>query len=159
MRTHTPPAQLSINSSRASTCIVPSLIKIAAQNEEMAMASCNKRAGTHSGTTVAAPGGEWQKQDVEFVVAVAVAWRVFCLPCHRFGDLFKKNKSCLLEASFCIFTFKWWWWRSPSEIILALPGLLRIDGSECLPSWHRDGHSTSAGLCSTGTCSRLSGQV
>lgn len=44
MRALTAPAQLSINSSRASTCIVPSPIKIAAQHEEMTMASCNKRA-------------------------------------------------------------------------------------------------------------------
>lgn len=83
----TPTAQLSINSSRASMGIVPSLIKIAAQNEEMAGASCNKRAGTHSGTTVAAPGG-WGKQDAGFVVPVVVALRVLWLPCRHLRFFF-----------------------------------------------------------------------
>lgn len=51
MNKGTSTAQLSVNSSQASMHIVHNLIKTSTQNEEMAVTSCNKRAGTRLGTT------------------------------------------------------------------------------------------------------------
>lgn len=43
----------------------------------MAVASCNKRAGTRLGTTEVTAGAERQKQDVKIVAAVVVILKVF----------------------------------------------------------------------------------
>lgn len=51
-------AHSSVNPLQTSVHIVRHLKKITAQNEEMAVASCNKHAGTRLGTTEAAAGGE-----------------------------------------------------------------------------------------------------
>lgn len=60
-------AQLSVNPSQTSVHTVHNLIKIATQNAEMAMASCNKCVGTRLGTTEVAAGGERRKQDVKWL--------------------------------------------------------------------------------------------
>lgn len=60
---------------------VHNLIKTSTQNKEMAVASCNKRAGTRLGTTEAAAGAERQTQDVTIVAAVIL--KVLWLPLHH----------------------------------------------------------------------------
>lgn len=69
-------AQLSVNPSQTSVHIVYNLIKTSTQNEEMAVASCNKRAGMRLGTTEVTAGAERQKQDVKIVAAVVVILKV-----------------------------------------------------------------------------------
>lgn len=85
-------AQLSVNPPHANVHIVYNLIKIAAQNEEMAMASCNECAGTCLGTTEAAAGRDRQKQDVKIVAAMVVALKASCLRISRILFKYKPGR-------------------------------------------------------------------
>lgn len=76
MNKATSTAQLSVNPSQTSMHIVHNLIKTSTQNEEMAVTSCNERAGTCLGVTEAAAGAERQKQDVKIIAGVVVILRV-----------------------------------------------------------------------------------
>lgn len=78
-------AQLSVNPSQTCVHIVHNLIKTSAQNKEIAVASCNKLAGTCLGTTGVAAGAERQKQDVKMVSAVVLILRALWLPLCRLG--------------------------------------------------------------------------
>lgn len=75
-------AQLSINPSPTSMHIVHHRIKTSTQTKEMAVASCNERAGTRLGTREAAAEAERQRQDVKSVAAEVAILKVLWLPLH-----------------------------------------------------------------------------
>lgn len=93
--TGTSTAQLSVNPLQTSVHIVHNLIKTSTQNKEMAVASCNKCAGTRLGTPEAAAGAERQKQDVKIVAAMVVISRVSGYLSIICEICFFKKKNCL----------------------------------------------------------------